>query len=448
MCSHREEHTARDALRGCRMGSKCITRSPPWRRLKHVLRLLFAFSIISISLGWSNFHFSFLFDHLQPEFKGNLTSTSEAGILADTSGNFRTPGSRVTDASVSFSSAPGAGISANFEALFVFTIIRHDLLDLHLASVDYPTDHVFVILNYASDDIKLKMLAVLKKYEKCPGTSERPQQCVNPNINELHVLSSPENIGFSGNCNTGIKAMIEFNLKYAVFSGDDTRFKPMKIEGAKRIIHEHADLCMFHFEAYSSFAITLEGVRKIGPFDENFWPAYAEDCDYWFRSLLVGCSIFYRGGYSPNERSERSMMNAFVEHGDTRDKNLISSVTHNSNPELGRLIQGTLHATRGRFAYLIRKWGLNTCDYYHEVINKWREENEIMPAPQASELARRNAIVTFPYNDSVNFNDTRRWLRDDWKKPGAISSRAVNHVEAPGSLVWQEEDYIKLDSLV
>jgi hypothetical protein len=38
--------------------------------------------------------------------------------------------------------------------------------------------------------------------------------------------------------------------------------------------------------------------------DENFWPAYAEDCDYWFRSNLVGCKVYYRGGYKPDAATE------------------------------------------------------------------------------------------------------------------------------------------------
>jgi len=422
-----------------------------WRSLKHVWKLLFALSILSTSLVRSLRHFPFkTVVHQDAELKAELGNSANKAVF-NTFGQRGYDNLPVLETHISNASSspwtPKANISIQFEALIVFTMIRHDLLDLHLASIDYPTAHVFVILNYASDGIKKTMLTVLEKYEKCPGVSEFPQQCGNHNIRELHVLSSPQNIGFAGNCNTGIKAMMEFNLRYAVFSGDDTRFLPLKIERAKTIIHKHPDLCMFHFEAYSSFAITRVGIQKIGPFDENFWPAYAEDCDYWFRALLVGCSMFYRGGYSPDNRTPRSMSNAFVEHGDTQDQHSLSSVTYKSDPELGRLVQGTLHPTRGRFAYLVRKWGLNTCDYYHEVTNKWREEDEIVLAPNSSELAHHNARVSYPYNDPINFGDTRKWLREDWKKPEAISSRAVNRVHAPGSLVWQEADYMKLDQL-
>ena len=52
---------------------------------------------------------------------------------------------------------------------------------------------------------------------------------------------------------------------------------------------ESPETCMFHFEGYSCFSITRAGIKRIGPFDENFWPAYSEDCDYWFRARVVGC---------------------------------------------------------------------------------------------------------------------------------------------------------------
>jgi hypothetical protein len=49
--------------------------------------------------------------------------------------------------------------------------------------------------------------------------------------------------------------------------------------------------------------------------------------------------------------------------------------------------------------------------------------------------------------DSVNFPDTRHWLRDDWTVPGAVSSRAANAAHAPADLVWRPEDFQKLDAL-
>lgn len=296
-----------------------------------------------------------------------------------------------------------------------------------------------------------KTLAVVKKYMNCTSDHSEhstPSGCENPKIMNFHILSTPHNVGFSGSCNMAIKAMMQFDLRYAMFSGDDIRFLPERIGAAKRIIDLHPDVCLFHFEGFSSFAISRGGIKKIGPFDENFWPAYAEDCDYWFRSILVGCSMFYRGGYSPVHLSSPKPKSAYVDHGDVKNIHTVSSVTMKSDASIDFLVKGTLNATRGRRAYLIRKWGLDVCDYYHHVINQWRNSDEILIAENSSELADHYATVfIYPYNDPIKFGDVRRWLTDDWKIEGAISSRAVNHLYAPSSLVWREEDYLKLDRL-
>lgn len=160
----------------------------------------------------------------------------------------------------------------------VFTMVRYDLLDLHLQSIDHPTRHVFVVFNYADDQIKERTVAMLDKYKGCggggggdehehhrakarahatrdhhrrrhhneagtkhevdasgEGTSQAPP-CANPHVRQLHVLPSARNVGFAGSVNTGIKAMVEYNLPYAVFSGDDTRFRPGRLAVAKRLM--------------------------------------------------------------------------------------------------------------------------------------------------------------------------------------------------------------------
>lgn len=327
------------------------------------------------------------------------------------------------------------------EAIVVFTLIRFDLLDLHLASIDHPVKQVFIVHNYATDDIKSSTLSIVGRYSNCANQT-KTQTCANPKIAKLSLLASPHNLGFSGSMNLGIKAVMHYDVSYAFFSGDDTRFRPTRLQSAKQVVDTNLDVCMFHFEGYSSFVLTKEGVKRIGPFDENFWPAYAEDCDYWYRAQLASCRVYYRGGYMPGERTSRSVANAFLDHGDNRDVNVHGSTTYRSHPKLERLVQRTLDATRGRFAYLARKWGFNVCDDYHNVLNAWRESDVILDHVA---LHTQDNKFSFPYNDSDHYHDTRRWLTDDWRIPGAVSSRAVNVEDAPVALVWQESDYIFLD---
>ena len=172
--------------------------------------------------------------------------------------------------------------------------------------------------------------------------------------------------------------MIQYDLPYAIFASDDIRFRPRRLASVKVIVENSDDVCMFHFEGYGLVALTGQGVRKIGPMDENFWPAYAEDCDYWYRAQLVGCKMYYRGGYLPDRQSASSLSNAFADHGDVFDPKLASSGTYRSFPELEKQVQRTLDGSRGRFAYLSRKWNSNVCENYHKVINQWRETDEVL----------------------------------------------------------------------
>lgn len=333
-------------------------------------------------------------------------------------------------------------------ALIVFTLIRHDLLALHLASVDTVTEHVFVVFNYADERIKNSTLSTLQAFAGCnQGKPVGTGSCRNGNIKHLHILGSMHNSGFSGSVNRGIKTMIEYNFDYSFFSGDDTRFRPGRLASAIQIIEKSRGVCLFNFEGYSSFVLTREGVHKVGPFDENFWPAYAEDCDHWFRAQLAKCRVYYRGGYAP-ERSESSLANAFLDHGDTVDSTITNSVTHRSDPGLEKLVQGTLDGRRGRFAYLLRKWGINTCDYYHEVLHAKRMNDVILDPQTDSQLQAHNARFKFPYNDSNAFPDIRHWDRVGWKQQGVVSPRAVNINAAPPDFVWQEADYMKLSTVV
>lgn len=181
--------------------------------------------------------------------------------------------------------------------------------------------------------------------------------------------------------------------------------------------------------------------------DENFWPIYSEDCDYWFRTQLVGCRVYYRGGYKPETQDISSLQNAFVEHGDATNAKMQSSSTFKSDPVLSKLVANTLDSKRGRFAYLAQKWGFDTCKLYHEVLNKWRVEDEVLVAMSETQLKAYSEHFKFPYNHSLDFSDVRFWSRDDWRKPHAVSSRAVNAIWAPHSFVWQEKDFSFLDEV-
>jgi len=325
------------------------------------------------------------------------------------------------------------------EALFVFTFVRQDLLELHLMSIDLPVKRVFVILNNPKPDVVEAFQMVLNKYQGCHHPV-REDTCTNSNIRNLYILASEENVGYAGSYNIGIKLMIQLKIQFAFFSGDDTRFVPGRLIDAKHIM-EHGKACMYHFEGYNSFGVTMEAVNLLGPMDENFWPAYCEDCDYWFRAQLAGCRLFYRGGYTHEVPTSENKRNAFMEHGDVKSASTSGSSTFKSDPSIEAFVRNGIS---GRFAYLERKWGFNTCNLYHEVLNKWRDADVILDAFNFTELLERGAKWALPYNDSKT--DIRHWFPHDLQLFDLVSSRTINSQWAPTHFVWQGRDYAKLSS--
>ena len=279
---------------------------------------------------------------------------------------------------------------------------------------------------------------VFSKYQGCDVGK---QGCMNSYIRNLKVLRSADNLGYAGSFNTGIKVRVAKNVSRAIFSGDDVRFAPGRLKVANTIMQTQK-ACMYHFEGYSSYGITLEAVNLIGPMDENFWPAYCEDCDYWYRAQLAGCQLFYRGGYVPEVSTPASKNLSYMDHGDVKSKDGIGSATYRSDSQLKKLVANTLHPSRGRFAYLKRKWGFDVCSLYHTVLNRWRDGDETIDAMNYSALVEHGAKWDVPYNDSQM--DLRHWIQEDWRLPEVVSSRAVNSRWAPAEFVWKPRDHADL----
>ena len=80
---------------------------------------------------------------------------------------------------------------------------------------------------------------------------------------------------------------------------------------------------------FSSFGITQLALHKIGVMDENFWPAYSEDIDYYLRSILGNCQNFHA-----SDRRDRF----FVNHGENPDTQT-ESTTLKSGESYRRMIK-------------------------------------------------------------------------------------------------------------
>ena len=324
-------------------------------------------------------------------------------------------------------------------AIVVFSLIRVDLLTAFLSSIDLVTEHVFAVCNFASEEGHGEMLKAVDRFSNCSSSDTETMSCENPNIRRVHVIASVENVGFAGSFNLVLKSLLGFRFPFVLFNNDDTRFLPGRLLAIKRIMTS-TDACMYYFEGFSSFGISLLGVARLGPMDENFWPAYAEDCDYWFRAQLQNCSLYYRAGYSLTQRTNVGQQNAFVSHG---HDHLLSGTTLASSSQIGVLVANTLDPKRGRFAYLARKWGFNSCDLYHDLMNTARNDDETLAALSEKELRDRGMKSRIPYGPHSNLSSVNSWLIDDWKQEGSVTPRGVNSKWAPNETVWQEEDELE-----
>ena len=101
------------------------------------------------------------------------------------------------------------------------------------------------------------------------------------------------NLGVAGSWNFCAKMFPE--EKSWLLMNDDAYFLPGYLEKICQCARKHYEQPIIYLnnsQAYYCFAWTANGRRIIGDFDENFWPAYYEDCDYKVRLRLKGYNGF------------------------------------------------------------------------------------------------------------------------------------------------------------
>lgn len=159
----------------------------------------------------------------------------------------------------------------------VLTLNRHDLLIRLIKSVDYPVDN-FVIL-----------------FQNC---SEIPTDIIEKNkntfIKKYTLIGADMNIGVSRGWNYILKNTPS-DKGYWIISGDDNYFKAgtLKLiaEGMEQSDKKNCVFVGLHMlqnnqiipGGFSSYIFTEKTLNKIGFFDENIFPAYFEDNDFWER---------------------------------------------------------------------------------------------------------------------------------------------------------------------
>lgn len=105
-----------------------------------------------------------------------------------------------------------------------------------------------------------------------------------PANTEIHNFN--KNIGVS----TAWNKIFRSSPDWVVISNDDVEFAPDMLEKLVRAAETSEAEYLFPGSAGSMFCVFLlkqSGYTKIGPFDENFYPAYFEDNDYHRRMKLL-----------------------------------------------------------------------------------------------------------------------------------------------------------------
>lgn len=183
--------------------------------------------------------------------------------------------------------------------LSVPVLNRYDLLDASLDAVDFPIREILIINN--------------------------GKEIYEPKRKDLNlrVLNLPSNLGMSGSWNLAIK--LYPHDMFWVFASADTIWQPGGLErlfnasGKTRLVTTHRGFCVF--------SLGEEVVRRVGLFDEYFYPYLFEDSDYYER-----VRTYPRTAVSGNNDSTNDL--EILDVDDVFDKSIGDGTTVESDPKL------------------------------------------------------------------------------------------------------------------
>ena len=222
---------------------------------------------------------------------------------------------------------------------------RPDLLLSLLNSIDYPVEQFVIVHNLDSNsDTNRETEALLKTLE-----STRSEILEHDNISKITVVRHDQNLGFSAGVNRIVLSTP--NAPYWLVVNNDVAFRRGALqEIAKRLRNNTAqerEFCAWAMVGepigpFSAFVLTRLAVEKVGFWDENFWPAYGEDCDYEARLVRANCSMVFEKNTSRIARHIGS-----ASWRTTRQTSSLSELVGRGN---------------NNFDYIESKWGSNVCN--------------------------------------------------------------------------------------
>jgi hypothetical protein len=137
-------------------------------------------------------------------------------------------------------------------------------------SIDYPVDDLFIVNNNGRGELTEELNKMIR--------------LKHPYIKNIKVAHLPANIGCSGSWNLIIKCYVM--SPYWVITNHDIAFTPGLLEKmVKSSQKEDIGIVKGKEFQWDLFLIKESVIQECGLFDENFYPAYVEDCDYHIRLM-------------------------------------------------------------------------------------------------------------------------------------------------------------------
>ena len=146
-------------------------------------------------------------------------------------------------------------------AVIIPVLNRFDLLEECISSIDCDVEHLLIVDNSGQYSIPAGLYG-----------------------GKVTVLNMPANMGVAGSWNLGIKSF-PF-APYWIIASNDIKYAPGQLQ--KLADNSSPDVVIKTSQAWSSFSIGSNIVKKVGLFDENYHPAYYEDTDYESRMRRLG----------------------------------------------------------------------------------------------------------------------------------------------------------------
>ena len=146
-------------------------------------------------------------------------------------------------------------------AVIIPVLNRFDLLEECISSIDCEVEHLLIVDNSGQYSIPAGLYG-----------------------GKATVLNMPANMGVAGSWNLGIKSF-PF-APYWIIASNDIKYASGQLQ--KLADNSSPDVVIKTSQAWSSFSIGSNIVKKVGLFDENYHPAYYEDTDYESRMRRLG----------------------------------------------------------------------------------------------------------------------------------------------------------------